>query len=154
LPSMRRFGPIFRPVPVAGGRRANSTSSGSPALLAVSREDCLGASWRGFQQSTSQLAMTKMQKQVSIVSPVKRQSFIRSPWRAAAAVLSPVVGLQLSRQLLNAAVRHCEFMPWAANSRSLPAMILAQRRSPDFIVRRAPSRPPTLVAKLGSEERY
>jgi hypothetical protein len=36
-----RFGPLFRLVPVAGVRRANSTSTGSSALLAVSGEDPL-----------------------------------------------------------------------------------------------------------------
>src|SRR4051812_8737685 len=107
---MRRFGPQFRPVPVAGVQRANSISSGSPALLRVSREDRLG---RGFQQSTSRLGMTKMQNRVSTVSPVRRQSFIRFPRWSAAAVLSPVAALQLSRRLLNAAVLHRAFMLWA-----------------------------------------
>ena len=62
LLSMRRFGPLFRPAPVAEVRRVNSISSASSASLIVSREKRLGASRRGFQQSTSRLAMTKAQK--------------------------------------------------------------------------------------------
>src|SRR3954451_22832564 len=102
--------------------------------------------------------MTKMQNQVSTVSPVRRQSFIRFPRRTAAAVLSPVAALQLSRRLLNAAVRHCAFMPWAADppltAGSLRAIILARRRPPDFIVRHAPIGRQSLATELGLDELY
>jgi hypothetical protein len=57
LPSMRRFGPLFQPVPEAGVRRVNSISSGSSASLIVSREKCLRRLKRSSKPRNIQLSV-------------------------------------------------------------------------------------------------
>lgn len=61
LPSMRRFGPIFRSVPGAGVQRANSISTGSLEWLVVSRENRLDlfalciCAWKMYRISSCEM---------------------------------------------------------------------------------------------------